>query len=168
MNLKRSTPEPVQALNPEVIRAWRERNKLSTQDLAFILSVSKITVERWEQWDPADPARPKATPTGPAVAILQDLIKAENPEVQEERIKNAAQISAMTIGGMAVGTAVAGATIAGVAAMAAPLSAMGLAGFGLYQILKRTWEPATTCPNCKSETSAKGKFCPECGTKLTR
>ena len=159
----RSSPNP--ALSPEIIKSWRERQGLTTQELASLLSVSRITVERWEQWDSADPSVAKATPTGPAESILVDLIQSEDQKAQAERIKNAAQISAMNIG-KATGGVMAGATIARAAALSVPLAGLGLAGFGLYQLLKKTWETERACPGCKTAINEQAKFCPECGARM--
>jgi len=150
-----------QVLNPNTIKAWRKRQGISTQDLAKALSVSRITVERWEQWDSRDPQKPKATPTGPAEAILRDLIQAEDHETQTERVQKAIQISGL-VGASASPTP----GVAGLVATAGPLAAFGLAGYGLYQMMKSIWEHRIVCPNCQQTGPINAKFCLACGTKL--
>jgi DNA-binding transcriptional regulator YiaG len=151
-------------LNPETIRAWRQRQGLDTKSLAALLAVSRITVDRWEQWNPKDPTKPKAKPTGPAESILLDLLRAEDKKTQAEFAKTAARISSMAEGTV---LGVGGATLAGLAAISVPLAGLGLAGFALFQVLKNTWELTETCanPSCGKMVSASSKFCPECGTK---
>lgn len=160
-------PKPKSApfeLTPEVIRGWRERQGISVQDLAALLSVSKLTVERWEQTDPKDKVKPASKPTGTAKAILEDLIQAEDEKTQAERSRNAAAIAAIAGGSIAARAAIPG--IAGIVGLATPLGGLGLAGYGLYRLLKKTWEPGAACPKCKHTISTNAKFCPECGHKL--
>lgn len=147
-------------LNPDSIKAWRERQGLSTQDLSKILSVSRITVERWEQWDPRDPRKPKATPTGPAEAILTDLINAEDPKAQSERSENAKRISAMA-GGLSEEE-----NLTQMAKASTMLGAVGLIGFGLYQLMKKVWEIDSICPKCQQPGPIDSKFCPSCGAEM--
>ena len=59
--------EPVQALNPETIRALREREKLSQAVFASYLNVSKNLVSDWE--------RGKKRPGGPALKLLNVIQK---------------------------------------------------------------------------------------------
>ena len=52
-------------LTPDMIRAFREENRLSQQALAHILGVGLATVSRWERGTP---------PTGTAAVILRTAI----------------------------------------------------------------------------------------------
>ena len=138
-----------QPLAPESIKRWRESRGITQQQLADMLRVGVASIIRWEKGS--------AEPSGSAAAILEALITSRDPEKDATRKEMVAKF------GKTAGIA----GVIGVAGL--PLAGMGLASYGIFKLLKETWEPESKdkkCSSCGAEIPSDSVFCKECGKKI--